>query len=63
MPNQITVKGKVFIVLYTLLLIIILSAVRAAGIKIGWIPYILLFSVYGIIFSKTKVKNESENQS
>lgn len=63
MSNQITTKGKVFVVLYTFLLIIILSALRAAGIKIGWIPYILLFSVYGIIFSKTKVKNGPKNQT
>jgi len=59
--QRLTKAGKITIVLYTLLLIIILSVLRAAEIKIGWIPYFLLFSVYGIIFYKMSEKYERTN--
>jgi len=59
--RRLTKAGKITIVLYFLLHVMIIAVSRDVGIRIGLIPTILLISVYGIIFNKMSEEYERKN--
>jgi len=59
--RRLTKAGKITIVLYFLLHVIIIAISRDAEVRLGWIPTILLFSIYGIIFNTMSEEYERKN--